>query len=118
MKHALLVATLALASLAATPVHSDGTRWSVANAKTCCVQQRLPVGGNYVHTLEETNRLSIDDRATTDKPTIVHLDGHPYRNPGDGGSGSAMNAAPSRAVVASAQDSTSKHPMSGTHLWC
>lgn len=77
MKHALLAATLALASIIATPAHADGTRWSAAKAKTCYAQQRWPVGGNYVRTLEETNRLSIDYRAATDKPTIVHLDGHP-----------------------------------------
>jgi hypothetical protein len=118
MKHALLVDTLAPASIVATSAHADGTLWSAAKAKTWYAQQRWPVGSNYVHTLEETHHLSIDDRATTDKPTIVNLGGRPHRILGDEGSGSAMNAAPSRAVVASAPDSTSKHPMNGTHRWC
>ena len=69
-------------------------------------------------TLDASHRLSVDYRATTDKPTMVNLGNHTYRNLGGDGSGSAMGALRSRRVVASGPDPTRKHPINGTHLWC
>lgn len=49
---------------------------------------KLVVTATY--TLDEHNRLSIDYRATTDKPTIVNLSNHTYWNLSGEGSGSVM----------------------------
>jgi aldose 1-epimerase len=48
----------------------------------------LTVSATY--TLDEDNRLSIDYRATTDKPTIVNLSNHAYWNLSGEGAGSVM----------------------------
>jgi aldose 1-epimerase len=48
----------------------------------------LKVSATY--TLDEHNRLSIEYRATTDKPTIVNLSNHAYWNLSGEGSGSVM----------------------------
>jgi len=44
-----------------------------------------------IYTLDENDRLSIEYRATTDKPTIVNLSNHAYWNLGGEGSGSVMD---------------------------
>lgn len=49
---------------------------------------KLTVKATY--TLDDDNRLSIDYRATTDRPTIVNLSNHAYWNLSGEGSGSVM----------------------------
>jgi len=50
---------------------------------------RVTISATY--TLDDRNRLSIDYRATTDKPTIVNLSNHAYWNLSGEGSGSVMD---------------------------
>ena len=50
---------------------------------------KLSITATY--TLDANNRLTIDYRATTDKPTIVNLSNHAYWNLSGEGSGSVMD---------------------------
>jgi aldose 1-epimerase len=50
---------------------------------------KLNVSATY--TLDDQNRLSIDYRATTDKPTIVNISNHTYWNLSGEGSGSVLD---------------------------
>ena len=50
---------------------------------------KLTVQATY--TLGNDNKLTIDYRATTDKPTIVNITNHTYWNLGGEGSGSVMD---------------------------
>jgi Cellulase (glycosyl hydrolase family 5) len=69
MKHALLVATFALASFIALPSHAADARWPAAKAHAWYAQQKWPVGSNYIPS-DAINQFEMWQAATFDPKRI------------------------------------------------